>query len=373
MNLQAIDTSEMLSQDEFVLQAQHSIQTSTTRIQPVGNRTKAAMIDQSVTALEMSQFSGIVAYDPSEFLITAKSGTTIAQLVEELGKNGQYLPFDPLFVDQAATLGGTIASGISGPDRLLYGGVRDFVMEVAMLDGLGKLVRGGGKVVKNAAGFDSPKMMVGSYGRLGVLLEATLKVFPKPQAYATLLADHSNIESALQTMARVLRKPLPICSVVIDPTHTIAFRIAGPTASLDGVLGRIQELVGTGTPCRILSVDSSDRATLIQWLTADLPSHQCAIRVGCSSKQVVDLDNLFSKLAISEFRHCGAGSISWLRLNTDTLPELNSQLRKRKVSGVVVRGQCDSMLVGDNNWLPLANSIQQAIDPNQRFPRFAIG
>src|SRR4029079_3476030 len=101
-------------------------------------------------------------------------------------QRGQYLPFDPKCVEAGATLGGTVASGLSGPGRFRFGGVRDFILGVRFADGAGRLLRVGGKVVKNAAGFDLPKFFVGSAGRSGVLSEIPLKVLPRPVFTLTL-------------------------------------------------------------------------------------------------------------------------------------------------------------------------------------------
>ncbi len=367
MSMQAVDSTEMLAQDAVVQQFQHQILQSETTVQPVGNRTKSTLISPSARHLQTTALSGIVTYDPSEFLITAKCGTAMAELCDQLSKNGQYLPFDPLFIDQGATLGGTIASGISGPDRLLYGGVRDFVMEVAMLDGLAKIVRGGGKVVKNAAGFDSPKMMVGSYGRMGVLLEATLKVFPTPQSHATLLVQHTSIDLAVETVQKVLQKPLPICSVVIDSQHTVTFRVAGPSTSLSGVVNRIQSLLPLSAKAHAAESDRAARESLVHWLELPTEADQLLIRIGCSSKQVVQLDQVLSQLAPGNYLHCGAGSVTWLKMSRELLAQLDEQLQHLCLSAVVVRGQAERPFVGNLGWLSLARNVQMAVDPQQRF------
>src|SRR6185503_15751320 len=131
---------------------------------PRGGGTKDALSSAGgeTTRLDLGGCAGIVEYAPSEFTVTALAGTPIAEMVAALGERGQYLPFDPILVEAGATLGGTIAAGVSGSGRARYGGIRDFILGVRFLDGGGTLVRGGGKVVKNAAGFDLPKLMVGS-------------------------------------------------------------------------------------------------------------------------------------------------------------------------------------------------------------------
>ena len=103
---------------------------------------------------------GIVEYEPEEFTFTALAGTPVARdRARRWREQGQYLPFDPLLAEAGATLGGTVAAGVSGPGRFRYGGVRDFILGVRFVDGLGRLLRMGGKVVKNAAGFDSAQVL----------------------------------------------------------------------------------------------------------------------------------------------------------------------------------------------------------------------
>ena len=135
--------------------------------------------------LSLAPLAGVSEYQPSEYTFTAKAATRLSEIESMLAEHGQYLPFDPPLVDAGATLGGTVAAGLSGPNRFRYGGVRDFILGVQLVNGEGELVNGGGKVVKNAAGFDIPKLMVGSLGSFGVMTELTFKVFPAPAATAT--------------------------------------------------------------------------------------------------------------------------------------------------------------------------------------------
>ncbi|HEY8488985.1 MAG TPA: FAD-linked oxidase C-terminal domain-containing protein [Thermaerobacter sp.] len=158
--------------------------------------------------VDTTGLAGIVDYDPAEFTVTVRAGTRVAELEAVLARHGQYLPFDPLLVDAGATLGGTVAMGVSGPCRLRYGGVRDFVLGVTLVDGRGRVVRGGGRVVKNAAGYDLPKFLCGSMGRFGVLAELTFKVFPRPEAWGTVALAFAGIQEAAAALAAVYRSPL---------------------------------------------------------------------------------------------------------------------------------------------------------------------
>ncbi|MHB8659102.1 MAG: FAD-binding protein [Solirubrobacteraceae bacterium] len=158
------------------------------RVLPHGAGTKPALSTPSdgTAPLDVSGLSGSLEYDPSELTVTALAGTPVAEFAAALAEHGQYLPFDPLGSAAGATLGGVVAAETSGPNAFRHGGVRDFLIGVRFIDGTGKLVRGGGKVVKNAAGIDLPKLMIGSAGRLGVLVQLSFKVFPWLDATATV-------------------------------------------------------------------------------------------------------------------------------------------------------------------------------------------
>jgi glycolate oxidase FAD binding subunit len=161
---------------------------STPRLIAVGGGTKPRLsaVSDEFERVSTAQLTGITEYEPSEFTFTALAGTPVREIVNALSQRGQYLPFDPMLVLAGATIGGTVASGLAGPGRVRFGGLRDFILGVRLVDGEGRLLRLGGKVVKNSAGFDLPKFFVGTAGRFGVLAEVTFKVFPKPVATRTL-------------------------------------------------------------------------------------------------------------------------------------------------------------------------------------------
>ena len=158
------------------------------RVLPVAGGTKPGVSTprgHDVQQLDLSGLSGVLEYDPAELTITALAGTPVREVDSALEEHGQHLPFDPPLMAAGATLGGVVATGASGAGAWRHGGVRDFIIGVRFVDGTGRLVAGGGKVVKNAAGFDLPKLMVGSAGRLGVIVQLSFKVFPRPIATTT--------------------------------------------------------------------------------------------------------------------------------------------------------------------------------------------
>ena len=159
--------------------------------------------------LSTQNCAGIVDYEPTELVITARAGTPLMQIETALAEQQQMLAFEPPFFGEMATLGGAIASGLSGPRRPYVGAVRDFVLGVRMINGRGEDLRFGGRVMKNVAGYDVSRLMVGSMGTLGLLLEISLKVLPIPRTEETLVfeLDHDEVIAQHRNWAR---KPSPI-------------------------------------------------------------------------------------------------------------------------------------------------------------------
>ena len=161
------------------------------------------------TPLDVAAYRGIVAYEPQELVLTARAGTPLADIEKLLADNGQMLPFEPPHFGLGATLGGCIASGLSGPRRAYAGAARDFVLGVRLLDGQGQDLRFGGQVMKNVAGYDVSRLIAGSLGTLGVMLEISLKVLPRPVASATLRFAMAQ-DAAIQSMNQWSGQPWPL-------------------------------------------------------------------------------------------------------------------------------------------------------------------
>ncbi|MET0225883.1 MAG: glycolate oxidase subunit GlcE [Dokdonella sp.] len=180
--------------------------------------------------LDMSTHSGIVRYAPDELVLTARAGTRMATIDAALAEHGQMLGFEPPHFGANATLGGTLAAGLSGPCRASAGAARDFVLGVRILDGRGDSLRFGGEVMKNVAGYDVSRLMVGAFGTLGVILEASLKLVPKPRMQVGLRLQ-LDPTSALDHLRRWAQRPLPIsASAIVD--DALYVRLSGATAAV---------------------------------------------------------------------------------------------------------------------------------------------
>lgn len=159
--------------------------------------------------LDTRPLHGIGSYEPSELVVTALAGTPLVELEDLLAGRGQYLAFEPPHFGAGATVGGMVAAGLSGPARVAAGAVRDHVLGVQMLNGLGHSLRFGGQVMKNVAGYDVSRVLAGSLGTLGVITEVSLKVLPRPVAEATLRFAATQAD-ALRRLNRWAGRPLPI-------------------------------------------------------------------------------------------------------------------------------------------------------------------
>ena len=171
--------------------------------------------DTQGTHLDVSAVRGIVQYEPTELVITARAGTPLTAIEAALADRGQMLAFEPPHFGPTATLGGTIACGLSGPARPFRGAARDFVLGMKIINGAGEQLSFGGEVMKNVAGYDVSRLMCGAYGTLGVLLEVSLKVLPLP-ATEVYLSQELDSEAALSHMTQWQRDPLPLSGLCYD-------------------------------------------------------------------------------------------------------------------------------------------------------------
>jgi glycolate oxidase FAD binding subunit len=185
------------------------------------------------TPLDVTPYSGIVSYEPTELVLTARAGTPLAEIEAALAEKRQMLPFEPPHFGAGATLGGCVATGLSGPRRAYAGAVRDYVLGVRMIDGKGEDLRFGGQVMKNVAGYDVSRLMAGSLGTLGLLLEVSLKILPLPAEELTLRFDMSERE-ALEMMNRWAAQPLSLSATCFHD-GALSVRLSGASAAVRSV------------------------------------------------------------------------------------------------------------------------------------------
>jgi glycolate oxidase FAD binding subunit len=174
--------------------------------------------------------SGIISYEPTELVITARCGTPLAQIEALLAQHQQMLAFEPPRYE-GSTIGGVVASALSGPRRASAGAVRDFVLGAVLMDGRGEVLRFGGQVMKNVAGYDVSRLLAGSLGTLGLILEVSLKVLPAPLREASLRFEMSEID-ALARLNEWAGQPLPI-SASCWHQGVLSLRLSGADAAVE--------------------------------------------------------------------------------------------------------------------------------------------
>ena len=181
--------------------------------------------------LDTRDVTGIVSYEPTELVIQARAGTPLREIEDLLKGSNQMLAFEPPHFGPNATLGGSIATGLSGPARGSAGSARDFVLGATVLDGQGQLLTFGGQVMKNVAGYDIPRVLTGSLGTLGVLIDVSLKVLPLPIATESHEVECTLIE-ALKLFQELGTRSIPVTATLWHNGRAI-IRIAGSRAAID--------------------------------------------------------------------------------------------------------------------------------------------
>jgi glycolate oxidase FAD binding subunit len=205
-------------------------------IQGGGSKTFYGNADEG-EVLSSRALTGVVDYQPKELVLTARAGTPLAEIEALLAEQNQMLAFEPPHFGGPATLGGCIAAGLSGPRRPYAGAARDFVLGVRMIDGTGQPLRFGGQVIKNVAGYDVSRLMVGALGTLGFLTEVSLKVLPKPAAEATLQFELDEA-TAIRKMNEWAGQPLPL-SATSWHAGLLTVRLSGAASAVQAAQAKL--------------------------------------------------------------------------------------------------------------------------------------
>jgi glycolate oxidase FAD binding subunit len=323
-----------------------------------GTKPRLSQAGGGFARISTTQLRGIVEYEPSEFTFTALAGTPVKEIVAELASRGQYLPFDPMLAQAGATLGGTIASGLSGPGRFRFGGLRDFILGVQFVDGEGRLLRAGGKVVKNAAGFDLPKFFVGSAGRFGVLTEITFKVFPKPAAARTLRleAKEAGEKASLLTRLASGRWEFDALDAPVEESAVYA-RIAGPEAALDALA---KDVLGSHAGAVLTS---GDGAYLWQSVVGLSWAHTggTLVKVVLTPTRVPEFIGRVRAQAGARGWVSAGGNVGFISVAAGT------ELPKLDWPAVTLRGDA-ALWPGAKPRFEVMAKVKAALDPGNRFP-----
>lgn len=334
---------------------------SAPRVLAVGAGTKARLsaVGADVVRISTAGLKGIVEYEPSEFTFTALAGTPVSDIKNVLAEQGQYLPFDPMWVEAGATIGGTVAAGVSGPGRFRFGGLRDFILGVRFVDGEGRLLRMGGKVVKNAAGFDLPKFLVGSLGRFGALAEVTFKVFPRAAAVKTLRLEVPDgvAGTTLLTAAASARWELDALEMSPDEGAVYA-RLAGPAEALDGLATEILKR----WPGRVLGAEPA--AALWRGVREFAWAHDGGelVKAVMVPSQVAALVECVKRAEGARVWIGAGGNVAWVSLPRGAILE-----ERWAWPALTIRG-AGPLWVGGRRDAVVARAVKVALDPRGRFP-----
>ena len=204
----------------------------------VGGGTKAFYGRQVAgEPLSLAGHRGIIDYDPSELVVVARAGTPLAEIEARLAECGQRLAFEPPRLGPASTIGGVVAAGLSGPRRPFAGAVRDCVLGATILDGRGQVLRFGGQVFKNVAGFDAFRLQAGALGCLGVILEVSIRVTPDPRR-ETALCFEIDSDAARRRLCELMGRPTPISGAFHDGRR-LHLRLAGGEAGVEALAAEL--------------------------------------------------------------------------------------------------------------------------------------
>lgn len=338
------------------------------RVHVVGRRSKPALhhVAPGTALADMSGLRGISEYQPQEYTLTARAGARVSEIQAALRQEGQYLPFDPLLA-QRASIGGTVACNLSGSRRHRYGGARDFVLGAQVVDGLGRAFRVGGKVVKNAAGFDLSKFLVGSLGKYAIITELTFKVFPDAPDYHGLRLGYQRLDDVLQAVYTCNQSSQELDLLDFAPSNasnasdagwTVLAGMAGFRATLPQRAQRFAAMMRARTAL-LAATDATGDASLRDPLAGLTGGY--LVKVVLSPRQIPGFD---ARLGGMPRRYSAGGNIAWLAPRD--IAALKAILEAQRLPGLVLRGAVASAVIGRQMHNPLAERVKRVLDPQNK-------
>ena len=336
------------------------------RVHAVGRASKTALHGHARDAAiaDLSALSGIIEYQPSEYTVTVRAGTPVAEVAAALAEQGQYLPFDPLLPD-CASIGGTVAANLSGSRRFRYGGVRDFILGASVVDGAGRAFRVGGKVVKNAAGFDLSKFLVGSLGQHAIMTELTFKVFPDVPQFHSLSFRYAQLDEALAAIAFISGSAFELDALdLLPPSPTsqggwsLMARLGGFAETLPRRAERLADSVKRETAApEALELEEQNGL----WHPLAGLTGAAVVKVVLSPRQIPAFD---AAICGMQRRYGVGGNVAWLA--TDNLANLDSALRDLGLSGLCLLGAVEQPVIGAPLERELSARVKQVLDPQHK-------
>ena len=307
----------------------------------------------TLAKLNTRTYSGILEYQPEELVITACAGTPLKEIEVALKDKNQVLAFEPPHFGEHATFGGAIAAGLAGPGRISVGNFRDFVLGARVMDGKGRDLSFGGQVMKNVAGYDVSRLMPGSMGTLALLLEASVKVLPKPAATATLRCQISQ-EKALRILNEWAGQPLPLSASCwignASGDGQLTIRLAGAAAAIKAAIPFMSSLVNAS--------EVEPQSAEVFW--SDLREHQL------SSLENIAADQTLYRLALP----AACGPLTIPGASSEIVLEWHGQQRWIKAAGDEATFALIKQLATSHGGH--ATRFKQGINVNPAFQRFTL-
>ncbi|MCY3883574.1 MAG: glycolate oxidase subunit GlcE [Gammaproteobacteria bacterium] len=275
----------------------------------LGHGSKPRLVENDENAfLCTADHSGITEYRPDELVISARSGTPLAEIEEVVHAQGQMLPSDPPMFNRKGTIGGAVASGLSGPGRPWYGSTRDSLLGVEVVNGKGQRLNFGGKVIKNVAGFDITRLYAGSKGTLGLILSATFKLLPLPELVQTVELECSDVD-AHQVLESYSRRP----STLSGSCHfegTLYLRFAGASSAVKNDVEESRGSIGTSLSWTEL------RDQALPFFGDPVPIWRVSLERGILFENVDEFE------VLSEWN----GSLIWVKTPTESPPPVSKYI-----------------------------------------------
>ena len=277
----------------------------------IGGGTRSIVPTGNAAVLSASGLSGITLHEPGSLTLVAQAGTPLAQIEAVLAAEGQRLPFEPmdhrglLGTTGTPTIGGVVAANVSGPRRIQVGAARDFLLGVRFVDGAGRVLKNGGRVMKNVTGYDLVKLMAGSRGRLGVLSEVSFKVLPLSEVTVTLVLPGLDDAAAVRAMAQALGSPFEVSGAAHWPGQGTYLRIEGFAGSVAYRAEKLREMLGGEIE------ESAQRWTEIRDVT---PFHAAEGDIWRVSAKPSDAPGIVGRAGAEAVLYDWGGGLIWLRM-----------------------------------------------------------
>lgn len=342
---------------------------SESRIFVRGGGSKSGLAPEGIhtSIIELGDLRGIQTYEPEEFTFSAYAGTPLVEIEAALSERNQFLPCEPPLGAAGATLGGSVAAGLSGPSSYLYGGIRDYILGIEMVAADGELIQAGGRVVKNAAGFDFSKLVVGSLGMYGVLTSLTFKVFPEPPERQVFRLDCPDLQTALQLMEALGASPLEINALELLPAAEQGYALEVMLSGRSTVLGvksrRLLDLVQkyiSGEERIDHPAEWTRNRRAFHWA----PGGWALIKIPLTPRQVTGLEDILVAGGAARCYSVGA-NLAWVAW-PGSMAGLDRALRDIPLSGLVVRGG-GGPRIGELRGASFVRRVRQALDPTGKF------